>query len=725
MIFKSTLTFLLLQCFFVSLSAQETQIDSLKTLLKTHREDTVKVDILNDMAGIQLRAKPAEAVDFATEAKYIAENLQYEMGLGTALYNLGIGYFLQGKYIDCVENLSRALQIFESKGSTSNEISALSHMGSLYYTLGDNSKTILYYRRALSVAEEMGDISHIGAIMLNIGEVYSDQEEYMDSAFFYYRRTLHLGESAGDMDLIGFSIIDLGEFYFQRQEYDSALYFFEKSRSVISDHVDYSVSLNYMGRIYADMNEFDKAIEYHRKALDMAKAEYSALQLSQIYLGLASTYHKKGDDRSAIKYYNQAKSLAEELGSSPELSDAYEGLASSYAELSDFKNAYNYSLLQNQILLSSKETDNDRTKHLLLLYSSDEQNREAEIETLEQQSIIEQLRNKRQRILNITSGSIGFLLLLLVAGLFHRFLYIRKTRDMINRQKNEIEAQRDEIEAQRNQLFRQQKNITDSLRYAENIQNSLLPSKAYIDRCLSEYFIIFQPRDIVSGDFYWIKEFKHHLIIIVADCTGHGVPGGFMSMLGVTLLNDLIDEKKLDRPGEILEDLRLKIKQMLTQNGKPEEQKDGMDMALMVLNTETRKLLFAGANNPIYLIRNNRNLENGELKHYLSIQNNNYSLFEIKGDKQPIGVYWEEGAFTQKQIQLQEKDALYIFSDGIIDQFGGDQRKKFKAANFKKLLLSVQSETFEFQKQRIESAFSAWKGDYEQIDDVCVFGLKI
>jgi serine phosphatase RsbU (regulator of sigma subunit) len=229
----------------------------------------------------------------------------------------------------------------------------------------------------------------------------------------------------------------------------------------------------------------------------------------------------------------------------------------------------------------------------------------------------------------------------------------------------------------------------------------------------------------VSGDFYWIKEIDSHLIIVGADCTGHGVPGGFMSMLGITLLNDLVVQGSLDQPGEILGQLRLKVKEMLAQEGKLQEQKDGMDMAIFIISKDKGEIQFAGANNPLYLIRKKELLEGKELESYASLETEDLQLFELKGDKQPIGIHWEEMDFTSHTFRLQKQDTIYVFSDGIIDQYGGPNRKKYKAVNFKKLLLSVQKESMGKQKQLIENAFESWRNDFEQIDDVCVIGVRI
>ncbi len=299
-----------------------------------------------------------------------------------------------------------------------------------------------------------------------------------------------------------------------------------------------------------------------------------------------------------------------------------------------------------------------------------------------------------------------------------------RTRE-INEQKEEIESQRDEIEAQRDMVFGQKKEITDSISYAQRIQAAVLPHKEYLDEIMSDYFVFYKPRDIVSGDFYWIKEVKRSLIVVAADCTGHGVPGAVMSMLGITLLNEQLGKNKIDKPGEILDQLRVKLKAMLDQQGNIHDQKDGLDMAIVIFDKEKRKLQFAGANNPLYLVRNKGHISVNKPEKDPLLENDNSLLFELKGDKQPIGVHWEETDFTSQQLPLQKNDTIYVFTDGYVDQFGGENRKKFKTAKFRELLLSVQGESMESQKQLIENAFDEWRGSVEQIDDVCVIGVRI
>jgi serine phosphatase RsbU (regulator of sigma subunit) len=246
-----------------------------------------------------------------------------------------------------------------------------------------------------------------------------------------------------------------------------------------------------------------------------------------------------------------------------------------------------------------------------------------------------------------------------------------------------------------------------------------------MDKVMPEYFVLFKPRDIVSGDFYWIKEVYNYLIIVVADCTGHGVPGAFMSMLGISLLNEEVGKSGFDKPGKILNGLRKKVKETLAQEGKDHEQQEGMEMALAIIDNNSKELQYAGANNSLYLIREKKQLHGDHLRMYASLDNKYYQLFELKGDKQPVAFYLEETDFTTKQIQLQEGDSIYLFTDGYVDQKGGPKSRKFLSKNLKKSLLEIQPNTMEVQHMILNDTLENWKKGFEQIDDILVMGIRI
>jgi serine phosphatase RsbU (regulator of sigma subunit) len=253
---------------------------------------------------------------------------------------------------------------------------------------------------------------------------------------------------------------------------------------------------------------------------------------------------------------------------------------------------------------------------------------------------------------------------------------------------------------------RQQRDQAESLKYASYIQHAIFPSAEEIRKFLPAYFLVFEPRDIVSGDFYYITGQNEYIYLAVGDCTGHGVPGALMSILGITCLKEIIARGRFHRAATVLNQLREYIMKALNQRGTDAEQKDGIDMAMCILNMKNNQLDFAGAFNPVYIVRNKE-------------------LFEIQGDKMPVGIgAEEEKPFTSHPFQLEENDLVYLFSDGFIDQFGGSEGKKFKYGPFRKLILDGCELSMEEQRMRLLQTFDDWKGELHQLDDMLVFGFR-
>lgn len=282
---------------------------------------------------------------------------------------------------------------------------------------------------------------------------------------------------------------------------------------------------------------------------------------------------------------------------------------------------------------------------------------------------------------------------------------VRERTNELEVANTEIETQRDFARSQRDQIAQQQKAIMDSISYAQTIQNSMLPSKEQLEKSLPEHFILFKPREIVSGDFYWASDHMYHFYLVAADCTGHGVPGAFMSMLGIRLLQEIVTKHPQIEPDELLNKLRIQVMETLHQKGDPDEAKDGMDMVICKYNRLEKRLIFAGANNPLYLIREEE-------------------LTEYKTDKMPVSIHEVMDPFTRHEVKMKPGDCIYIFSDGYADQFGGPKRKKLKYRGFKDLLITHHQQPMKDQGLRLNSAFEAWKKGTEQIDDVVVIGVR-
>ena len=324
------------------------------------------------------------------------------------------------------------------------------------------------------------------------------------------------------------------------------------------------------------------------------------------------------------------------------------------------------------------------------------------------------------------------------------YLYIRLRERTLKHQKlalertvlhrtQEISQQKDEILLKNETLSEIQKEISDSISYARKIQEAVLPQKEFIDTLLNDYFVLFKPKDIVSGDFYFCAKVNEWIIITVADSTGHGVPGGFMSMLGVSFLNEIVNNSSVTKTNDVLNQLRQSIIVALRQKGDIGEQKDGMDMSIVAINTQTNKMMYSGANNPIYIISKIDEKNNAKIDKKLIDDKNTVFLSELKPDKMPVAIYLKMDSFTMQEIQLKKGDAVYLFSDGYADQFGGIKGKKLKYKPFRNLLLNNYSLPMASQKVKLDEYIENWKAHintydnkcFEQVDDITVFGFKL
>ncbi|GAB4294357.1 MAG: hypothetical protein Kow0068_19210 [Marinilabiliales bacterium] len=321
---------------------------------------------------------------------------------------------------------------------------------------------------------------------------------------------------------------------------------------------------------------------------------------------------------------------------------------------------------------------------------------------------------------------------------------LKQAKEEIEAQRDEIESQRDEVLKQRDFIAEQNREITDSIKYAKRIQRAILPTEDFRNKLLKEHFVLFKPLNIVSGDFYWITFLEGKTIITVADCTGHGVPGAFMSMLGAAFLNEIVNKEYITHTGVILRRLRKQVIKALQQSISEEGHKstdessmalrDGMDIALCSIDMDSLDIQFSGANNSLYLIRDKNN-DFPELDDdaYKTMEFENKILYEIKPDKMPIAIYEKMDRFKTVEFKLFEGDVLYMFSDGFADQFGGPKGKKFMYKNFKKLLLQVHEKPMNEQLVILDNTIEDWKNHinpennapYEQVDDICIIGFRI
>ncbi|MBI5219033.1 MAG: SpoIIE family protein phosphatase [Bacteroidia bacterium] len=427
-----------------------------------------------------------------------------------------------------------------------------------------------------------------------------------------------------------------------------------------------------------------------------------------------------------IDYAQRCISMAKEAGALQSIKYANSHLSDAYEKMGNYKLALHYKneflFIKDSILKLEKNkliTDMDAK------YQSEK--KQKQIERQNSELIIKKAEIKQQSILR-NAFVIGFMLMLILAVVIYRS-YIQKKKsnillaeqkheieeknDELNQQNEEIRTQRDEIELQKHIIEEKNQEVMDSIHYARRIQRAILPNEDILKQNVTDYFILYKPKDIVSGDFYWYAKRGDHLLLTVADCTGHGVPGAFMSMLGMSFLNEIVARKDITKSSQVLDELRDMVIRSLQQRGIEGEQKDGMDIAFIALNTKTLELQFAGANNPLYIVKT---------RHDASLQP---VLDEIRPDKMPVAIHTEMMRFTNHEIQLQKGDILFLYSDGYEDQFGGPNGKKFYSKKLNQLLSDNSNKPMDQQKDVLDTTFETWKGDYEQVDDVLIAGIKI
>ncbi|MBI2966196.1 MAG: tetratricopeptide repeat protein [Bacteroidetes bacterium] len=719
---KTSQIFLSIFISFFSLSFSQTPkssgehsrtIDSLTSRLQQNLHDTDRGNTLLTLAGIYSYQNPDSAILLATEAKKIAKAIKDAKRFAKALNELGRNHYVNGDYPKALRHYFAALKIFEKLSPPSGGqggASTLGNIGIVYYFQADYPKVLDYYFKALKIKDELGDKNGIAIWLGNIGSVYKDQADY-PKALDYYSKVLKIAEELGDKRTMAATLGNIGVVYKEQSDYpkvhpverDSLLnrafdYYFLalKAFEELGDKKGIEINLGNIGMIYFMQKKYSLAIENAGKAQQLANKIGAINDEKDDHHTLYETYKAMGNSTKALEHYEKFILLRDSI----------------------FKIENQKEILRKQMKFDyEKKAAADSVKN-----AEAQKVKEAQIQT--QQAQIKQERTQRYALYG------GLTLVLLFAGfIFNRFRVTRKQKKIIEEQKKLVEIKNEEI--------------LDSIQYAMRIQQALLPTESYLKKYLPEHFIFYRPKDVVSGDFYYLTplppspEREGGVLLCVADCTGHGVPGAFMSLLGMSFLNEIITERNIASPGRALDMLREEIIRTLNPEGK-DDIKDGMEIALCRYNFGERPTPACPAGRPDPSQREGNAIlspplegAGGGLLEYASaniklllVRNGN--LQELETDTMPVGVgFGITGSFHEHRITLEKGDMIYAFSDGFGDQFGGHKGKRFKRGKLNELLLSISNKPVEEQKTIIENTFNEWRGNLEQTDDVCVIGIRI
>jgi serine phosphatase RsbU (regulator of sigma subunit)/tetratricopeptide (TPR) repeat protein len=547
-------------------------------------------------------------------------------------------------------------------------------LGYCYWRFSEFSLSMEHSLKALSYYQKTADLRGEADTLNSLGAVYMFQKQH-DKRLECNLKCLEIRQLLGNADDISGSMNNIGETYLEAGDYASAKQWFYDCISYPGSTED-SLAWAYhnLGKLYLIEGNFSESESSFLKSLNLAESIKYEVLITETFLQLAELNKEEGFNERAKDWAEKALHLAQKTGAKEERKNAFfllssvkekEGLF--YEALNDYKN---YHALFSEI---HNESNIQRLKDLEFQYQLENIKKEAEIERL-------------------------------------------KTVD--------LKAAYDKIEQQKSLLELRNKEIVESIRYAQRIQQAVLKEEHHVSEHLPEHFIFYRPKDIVSGDFYWAQEKEGVLYVAAADCTGHGVPGGFLTMLGIAFLNEIISKNEIQTPAQILNELREKF---IHELGLQDSTNDGMDITLVSLRydepTDSKELMWAGAYNPLWIVKNKGKVLNADFTPTLTIDQ--LSFYEVKPDKQPIGKSDYQADFTNHTLNLEKGDMLYLFSDGYQDQFGGEAGKKLKKSGFKELILSLAEKPLENQLSTMNEFFDSWKGAHEQVDDVCVIGIKL
>ncbi len=710
----------ILFCF--ELGAQTSILDSLNRQLCIEKVDTNKVKLLNKIASEYLYINTDTALLYHQKALDISERKNWQKGVAKTYYLIGDLYWKISDFPKALVNDFKALKKCdellsknkEDPGYLNMKSATMGNIGLVYSDQGNYPKALIFFLNAMKLGEKLGNKKRVLIQYLNIGNLYNLKQDY-SKAIDYYSKGVGLSKSINEKNIEAILLGNIGNVYFNQKNYLKALDLYKvavKANREIENEEGVALNLIAIGNVYLMKMETELirnnkdslsnlSLRYHLDALEINKRNNNRRLLAVSYGSLGSLYLFQGKYSIAKKYLDEALIISTEIGDLNYAKDWHKDLSDFYYETNNWKlSLYHYksfisirdSLLNEE---SNRKTFQTQLEYDLGKKMTADSIRKASF--IKQENLKHEHDIKQQKIYTVM-GTIGFVLMLVVAGISLR-AYKQKQRSSVI-----IESQKLEVENQKHFIEEKQKEIVDSITYAKRLQEAILPPFSLIHQEFPNSFVLYKPKDIVAGDFYWFEKVGVLKLIAAADCTGHGVPGALVSVVCSNALNRAVKEFKLTVPGEILD----KVTELVLETFEKSESiiKDGMDISLCLFNSATNEIMWAGANNPLWYVAN------GEIK-------------EITANKQPIGIHENRTKFTTHVLNLQAGDFIFLFTDGYADQFGGPKGKKFKYKQLENIILTNYSKTPQDQRSILETAIDSWKGDLEQIDDITIIGIGI
>ncbi|MBK9283419.1 MAG: tetratricopeptide repeat protein [Sphingobacteriaceae bacterium] len=727
-----------------TLQAQNSKIDSLYTLLKSAKSDSSKVDLHFNIARQFLPHDTVAATRELKKGNYLLKrinNIDFVLNrlewLGRIYFSAKMNHLAFANYQEAITlakknnqqswqskyyyRIAYGLQeegftkqalpwfdtaiVLAGNDNDNNLAKLLMDRGRTHYENGDYKSAIEDYMKSQKLFEKRKQEGrNYGYLMHYIGSVFKRQNQF-DKAQEYYEKELEYAREIKDRSLEADALYLCAQAYGLKGDVHKDMEFVQKALVIFEEEKNpYMVSLMYANLAdgYSTLKNYKKAIECLETSVRMDKELGQKFGFGDTYASLGDMYSQLGQHNKAIWYLNMAMDETMKMERKQLLNKAsiLHSMAYAYSNKGDYKTAF-YKFIDYKEAEDSlnKESNIQFMHELETKYGTEKKEKEIALLSMEKKLQEEEIasKNKQQKTI-ILIAVLGIAVALVSA---FAFIQKQKTAKILSKQVNEINYQNEVIKEKN-------KDITDSIQYAKRLQEAVFPQSNMLNNFFAESFVLFQPKDIVSGDFYWFEQAGDKTIVAVGDCTGHGVPGAFMSILGHNLLNQIVMEYDVNNPADILRLLDKQVSNALNKKGNQHEYNDGMDIAICAIDKKNKKLEFAGANRPLIIKR-------GE------------ELIELKANKFAIGGIQDDTCklFTQHTLDLELNDVLYLFSDGYYDQFGGPNGKKFKYRKLLDQLKTMKSVSLVEQKITLENVLESWKGSLEQLDDICVIGVKV
>lgn len=591
--------------------------------------------------------------------------------------------------------LIKASEIAKEAKLYSKEAIALNKLGITNYSLGNYEETLKYFFAVLNIHQNLGDSSSIASLYNNIGIVLVDLGR-IEETLEYYEKSLAIKKNLGDTLMVANTLSNIGLVYDQlgrhKEAHDNYMIAYSIDQS-LGNTLDVFKDLSNLADNYVLQKNYDSAQYYYQQAVALMPEIDVPYNKAELLISLGRLNLINNEFTRAEEKFKMSIDQAESIGAKYLIQENYEELSKVMKAQGRYKESLEY--YEKHVKIQDELFNKEQAEKLAQIENNFEiKSRENQINLLNKESEIKDLRLSNTQMVVYWLAGIILLIVFII------FLQYRK-----NAFKTKVNLM---LRSQNEEIVEKNKNILDSILCAKNIQQAILPNDKKLATSFQEAFVFNKARDIVSGDFYWFAEYDDKVLIAAVDCTGHGVPAAFLNVMGNSILNQIVHEMHLLNPAEVLKELNKRVLSALQSDELYYQVDDGMDIGLCMFDRNNQKLSFAGAKRPLYFVKNNK-------------------LNELKGDHYPVGgvLYDAERNYHQHEIELAKGDLVYLFTDGIVDQFGGPSNKKFMYPRLRSLLERVINQPLSEQKKIIYNELNNWQGNNEQTDDMLLIAVRI